>query len=292
MRSSSMPLPGFTGYARPDAGKDVRQLSVDPQELAKLVNRSGFLFQIAVEEHVRHNTDNHGWEVMAREYPWSTVDRARSGFIDFVAGRGTLRCVFECKRTQGGEWIFLVRDSDAETSLLRTLWSFIAKDDKQGWGWDDLHFEPATLRSEFCFVRGASDDDKPMLERIATDLVKASESLAREELGLRRRFRGPTGYLPVIVTNANLYACRVDPKEIDLASGNAPSSAKFEPVLSIRFRKSLGSDVVHAPDTYESVSEGSTKKERSAFVVHVSHLTEWLSKIKEKPLHFYPWSHL
>lgn len=98
---------------------------INHDDLAKLVNRSGFLFQLAVEEHVRQSSPSHGWDVLAREYPWHTRDQARSGFIDFVAGKDFLRAVVECKRTQGGEWIFLVPEPARETCELRAHWGFL-----------------------------------------------------------------------------------------------------------------------------------------------------------------------
>jgi hypothetical protein len=266
---------------------------VDGEALEKLVNRSGFLFQLAVEDHVRQGLSKHEWEVTAREYPWATADRGRSGFIDFVAERNNLRCVFECKRTQGGGWIFLVPDDSADTIALRTLWSAFGQSGARGWGWDDLNFHPRTLRSEFCVVHGASDDDKPMLERISADLVRASESLAREELAMQNRECGVFGYIPVIVTNTKLYACRVNPALVDLTSGTLPSSARFEEVSAIRFRKALPTDLPHPPDNYETIKKGLTLKERSAFVVQVTHLSEWLSSLKEasrQPASQYPWS--
>jgi hypothetical protein len=160
-----------------------------------------------------------------------------------------------------------------------------------------LDFEPAALKSEFCVVRGASDDDKPMLERIAGDLVRACESLGREEIETKGWEQGSAGYLPVIVTNAKLYVCRVDPLKVDLGSGMLPSSAQFNEVPVIRFRKALGSDILHLPMTYGSLQEGLRKKERSAFIVHVSYLSQWLASLRELPpaplaMKRYPWAHL
>lgn len=251
------------------------------QELAKLVNRSGFLFQLAAEEFVRRGALAHGWEVVAREYPWSTADRGRAGFIDFVAEKDQLRCVFECKRTQGGEWIFLVPEESAvQTVHLRTLWSVVGNTGQRGWGWDDVGFSPASVSAQFCIVRGASDEDKPMLERIAGDLVRASESLATEELGMAQREPGMWGYLPVILTNSTLYACRVDPHKVDRQKGTLPDSATFEEIPFIRFRKALPTEIEHAPDTYESISKGLFKKERSAFVVSILHLHDFLANLR------------
>lgn len=267
----------------------------DDDELTKLANRSGFLFQLGVEELVRRGLIFHQWEVIAREYPWSTADGGRSGFIDVVAGRNNLRCVIECKRTQGGEWIFPVAANALDTLELRTLWAVVGEN-ARGWGWDDLNFNPSSLRAEFCIVRGASDEDKPMLERIAGDLVRASESLAREELLIHGKYDGVFGYLPVIVTNASLIICRVDPAQIDTTTGLLPSSATFETVNAVRFRKALATDLTHAPETYTDLGAGLRRKERSVFVVHVSHLPVWLAGVREAQRGVasaqYPWEKL
>lgn len=264
------------------------------EDLAKLVNRSGFLFQLAVEDRVRKDSSAHEWEVLAREYPWSSGDHGRSGFIDFVAERDNLRCVFECKRTQAAEWIFLVSQDSAATVELRMLWSFVDQSGARGWGWGDMDYHPQTLRSEFCIVRGASDDDRPMLERVAGDLVRASESLAREELSMTNRGCGAFGYIPVIVTNTTLYACRVDPTLVDLSTGILPPSATFEEVQAIRFRKALATDLAHAPESYPTINKGLFAKERSAFVVQVAHLSSWLSSLKQAQRQWrqLPWTHL
>lgn len=269
---------------------------MDRTELEKLVNRSGFLFQLAVEEHIRSNKPTHNWEVVAREYPWSSPGADRTGFIDIVADRAGLHAVIECKRTQGGDWIFLVPFESQDTVKLRTLWSYLTEDRRHGYGWDDLHFVPATLESEFCIVRGGSDDDKPMLERIAGDLVRAAESLAREHLDTQRRHRGPAGYIPIIVTNAKLHVCRVNLGDVDLHTGSVPASATFEETGAIRFRKATATDIKHPPASYGSIREGLVKKERSAVIVNVAHLTDWLASVSEQPsglsVPLRPWRHL
>jgi hypothetical protein len=283
------------GFHQRSVGR-LRESHMERSELEKLVNRSGFLFQMAVEEHIRANTNNHGWEVAAREYPWSSPLGDRRGFIDIIADRSYLHSVVECKRTQGGEWIFLVPSASKETLRLRTLWSYLTDDRRQGYGWDDLHFTPATLESEFCIVRGGSDDDKPMLERIVGDLVRASESLAREQLDRQGRHPGPAGYIPLIVTNAKLYACRVDPRDVDLQTGSVPSSAVFEETDAIRFRKATASDIEHTPSSYGSIRDGLKKKERSSVVVNVERLSDWLISVSEEGSGLSapprPWRHL
>lgn len=268
----------------------------DEEKRAKLVNDSGFLFQIAVEEHVRATTSRHSWSVEAREYPWNSPKGDRSGFIDFVAARGSLRSVVECKRTRGGEWVFLLPEKSEPTVQLRTLWSFLAWDKVNDWGWSDLQFEPAMLRSEFCIVRGSSDDDRPMLERIAAEVVRAAESLACEELAMNQQHPGSSGYLPVIVTNAKLVACHVSLTDVNLQAGELPPSARFEEIGAIRFQKALPSDLVHLPDSYASMSEALRIKERSVFVVNVGHLAHWLAAVRQVPRSLSsppdPWRHM
>jgi hypothetical protein len=269
---------------------------MDPSELVKLVNASGFLFQWAVEEHVRATSGKHNWKVVAREYPWSTDDRSRGGYIDFVADRYGLYAVFECKRTRGGEWIFLVPPDAAPTLNMLTLWCYVTEEGENELGWGNLHFEPAMLRAEFCIVRGASDDDKPMLERIAGDLVRASESLARDEAKTKRRRSGSVAaFLPVVVTNARLYVCRVDPQQVDLATGVLPSTANFEEVTALKFQKATATDLRNSGDQ-RSIQEMLLTRERSVVVVNVEHLSEWLNSVSEKANGLSapprPWKHL
>ena len=260
-------------------------------KLEELVNRSGFLFQLGVEDFIRQGLLSHRWEVLAHEYPWFAHDRTRSGFIDLITGNENLRCVFECKRTQGGEWVFVVPMPSNLTIELRTLWAIVTKIGERRLGWDDLEFTPPTFRSEFCIVRGASDDDKPMLERITGDLVRAAESLAREELELHAYDDGPYGYIPVLVTNTSLVACFVDPAMIDRSTGFLPKDAKFEEVGAIRFRKALPTDVPHG-STYSDIRGGIRKKERSAFVVNVGYLATFLAALRmaSRPASPLPWA--
>jgi hypothetical protein len=266
-------------------------------DLANLVNSSGFLFQWAVEEYVRQTSPEHHWEVVAREFPWATVDGGRSGFVDFIADRFGLHAVFECKRSKDGEWVFLVPE-DAEPNLeFRTLWSYITDGGVNELGWGDLHVAPKMLRSELCVVRGASDNDKPMLERIASDLVRSAESVARSQGDtLRRKPNTAAAFIPVIVTNTKLYACRVNPREVDLAVGTLPAAATFEPVMAIKFQKATATDVNQPNTKHRTLHDQWLSKERSVVVVNVAHLKDWLINLSEVASGLSappkPWKHL
>lgn len=63
----------------------------DKDPLTRLVNASGFAFQIGLEHQITQSRDQHRWVVMSREH-----------------GSGNLRLVLECKRPRDGTWMFLV----------------------------------------------------------------------------------------------------------------------------------------------------------------------------------------
>lgn len=256
----------------------------DTTKLAKLVESSGFLFQLAVEEQVRRTGHQHGTEVVGREYPWRSPDNTRSGFIDFIADHLSIRCVFECKKTAPeGEWVFLVAGEETPTvARVKSYWSFRSGVDSNRWGfrWDYIRFDPVTYQSEFCIVRGSSEKDKPLLERTAADLVRSTESLGLDEFRNLHVIGEPLIYLPVIVTNAQLFVCKVDPAQVDLRTGELPSSAQWESVEAIRFRKALPTDLPTAHIRgYKTIREDLNESVRTVFVVQAQHLVTWLSKL-------------
>jgi hypothetical protein len=88
----------------------------------------------------------------------------------------------------------------------------------------------------------------------------------------------------------------VSPAQVDLTTGLLPKDAHFEEVSAIRFQKALPTDLIHPPDSYETIAKGLVRKERSAFVVNVSHLPTWLLSLRQAenafPTWEYPWSNL
>jgi hypothetical protein len=53
-------------------------------ELLKLINGSGFPFQMAAKERIQSTSDAHGWEVVAEEHPWRHPSAGSAGFVDLV----------------------------------------------------------------------------------------------------------------------------------------------------------------------------------------------------------------
>ena len=144
--------------------------------------------------------------VASREHPWESA--SGPSFIDLVLRLGRAVAPIECKRTRGGEWVFLVPEDEASPrSGARISWIAGHASGRVGAGCDELDFSPATYESSFCVVRGSGEQDRPMLERICSILLAASDALAVQEARLMERQPGQAWnafYVPMVVTTANL----------------------------------------------------------------------------------------
>jgi len=154
------------------------------EKLRNFVNSSGFPLQIAIEHLVRSKTLSHCWKVRYKEHSWKNVDTHNSGFIDLILAddNGTSAMVIECKRVQDASWIFLL-PSMKQANVERThVWvSRLDGQEARFFGWNDIAADPASPESEFCIVPGQDQKSRPMLERIASELIEATEGLARED---------------------------------------------------------------------------------------------------------------
>lgn len=253
-------------------------MTSDNSDLLKLINASGFLFQLKVEQLIADTSSKHGKSTLAREHKWTDQISGREGFIDLVTSAGTNgKIIIECKRVRDGEWVFLVPNDAQETKNTRVLWSRRFSENRQGAAWDDFGFSPESLESEFCVVRGQGEKQTPMLERLSGILVGSIEALADEELNYGRSI-GRTGlrfYFPVIVTTATLWVCRVQASDIELKSGDL-KSADFEEVPFIRFTKSLPSTLSSSRPP-SKLEDAARENRRTVFVVNVEELVPFLS---------------
>ena len=247
------------------------------ENLLNLANSSGFLFQLGVEQVISTSYSSHGKRIVAREHRWQDLETGVEGFIDLVLTTGTHgKMVLECKRVRDAQWIFLVGEQADMTRKARVLWSGEPSTGKQAIAWDEFNLVPPSLESQFCIVRGQSSGQQPMLERISSIVVRASEALATEEMQFPRE-PGRSGYqfyFPVIVTTAELLACKFDPLEIDLLSGELPD-ASFEEVPFVRFTKSLSS--AHSSSMPpRDLQESARESQRTVFVISVKKLADVL----------------
>lgn len=247
--------------------------------LLSVVNASGFPLQIAVEHMVRATRSVHGWDVRYVEHSWLNRINGRSGFIDLVLCNqyGTSSLVVECKRVRDTAWVFMSPDgSDKSRGHCKSWIRRYSGGSMTYFGWQDLVVSPATAEASYCTVRGQTDSS-PMLERVASELVLATEALANEERDYRPNYENIHFYFNIIVTTAELMVCSFDPAVISLANGSL-ETADFKAVPYIRFRKQLTANgELFTPDDYATGMDPSKRKEHTVFVVNSSSLADFLT---------------
>jgi hypothetical protein len=259
----------------------------DQDELLKLTNTSGFVFQIGVRHEIERTFQNHGWTVAVEEHHWRHPETGQSGFIDLVVRnipRVIVRIVIECKRATDQKWIFLVPEDEFEPVATSSVFlSARAQENQDVWAWLTDDIEPRSVEAGFCIVRGQGDKNSPMLERVADILLPSVEAVAIEEMSLEPH--SPIGtnalYLPVIVTNARLYSCLFDPADVGMDSGKL-SGAKFTEEKMLRFRKNLITGFKDE-EKHRDLVEANRQKQRSIWVVNSSHLSEILAGFVTSP---------
>lgn len=146
-------------------------------------------------------------------------------------------------------------------------------------GWGDIQVYPKSPESDFCVIRGQGEKDRPMLERVAAQVVAASDGLCDDLISLHAKSTKTKVVIPVVVTNADLVVAQFDPSTMDLAAGEI-AGATFKSVPHLRFRKTLGprsGDLDYEPQELHELALGSV---RTVFVVRADALTEWLGKLE------------
>jgi len=261
------------------------------------VNASGYLFQLkiaAIVNNFSKECTRRQLHLLATEHRWADEETGLEGFIDLVMETGTNgRLVIECKRIKGnGKWVFLVPQKQAqESGASRILWTGKDTKGRPMAAWDGFHHGPDSLTSSFCIVRGSGESDPPYLERIASILIRATESLANEEISFikERSTPGLRFYFPTIITNANLVVCKYDHEKIDTSTGEL-DEGDFQSVPMIRFTKSLSSRVGTSFPSRNILVSG-LESERTIFVINSDELINILKREWEfrGPDHYKGW---
>jgi hypothetical protein len=265
-------------------------------EIFKQVARSGFPFQLKVEDEVRSTFDKHRWSVESREHPWIHPEPGSSGFIDIVLKHekySTCRLVMECKRIKADDarqlrWIFLLPDSEVEQTELATCFEVLGQTDHKAepptWSdvraWDNVLSKPGSLQSEFCVLPSDEQRRQPILESLAVEVLESIEGLAQEEVNIWKS-QNPSSSIrlfifPVIVTNAELVVCRFNSKLVNIHDGTLVSDkAEILPAPFIRFRKSLATNF--PPGSFSNLKTANQARERTVFVVNAASITDFLT---------------
>lgn len=254
---------------------------VEEDSHLKIVNESGFPLQIAVETLIRNHSPG-AWQVRFVEHAWRSQDGSQSGFIDLVIQNpyDTAVMVIECKRVRDAAWIFLA--AKGRSTSRRHCKAWITRRVPQGFkffGWEDLPVDPSSPEASICVVRGqATNGSRPMLERIASEVVASTEALAHQEKEYRHQNSDDNvrAYFNVIVTTAPLVMADFDPTEIDIADGNM-AGGKFTTVPYVRFRKQLLNTTVPFTQAEYRQHDLASNRESTVFVVNSEHVADFLA---------------
>jgi hypothetical protein len=254
---------------------------MDIEKFNKTVNSSGFPLQIAIENAVK--SPNCEWRVLTKEHSWEKDAGDLGGFIDSILENNNKQDVLtiECKRARDTNWIFLQPDPKQNSRKHVKHWvTYYESGILKKYGWIDGTAEPSSPESEFCII-DRQDETKPMLERISSELITATESFARKDreylIGNPNLLRFVT---PVIVTTAQLQLCNFLPENISISSGEI-SGASYQTIPFLRFRKQLSTRAVDinkiTKPTYYEISKA---KENTVFIVNSDHFLEFLEQFQ------------
>ena len=249
---------------------------MNDDKLIEAVNRSGFPLQIGLEHLVQVNFKDQ-WKVIYSEHSWKNPIDSSAGFIDLIVEDvyTTTVLVIEAKKVIDASWIFLV-SQDAQMRR-RQVKSWVTCPAKNYFDYQELAAKPDSVESKFCVVDGQDPKSRPMLERIASEIVSSTEGFAAEEkpLLLATALRM---YFSVIVTTATLKVCKTDLDSIAIDTGRL-SKAELIEVPYLRFRKQLNYNI-SASASYEHFrpEEIARQKENTVFVVNSNHLIDFLSE--------------
>lgn len=247
------------------------------EDLLKVINASGFLFQLRVEDEIVRTSASHHKSVLAVEHMWSDEFTGEEGFIDLILQTGTQgRIVVECKRVIDATWHFLVPIGATPVKRANILWSYKFDDHHQVAAWDELNLGPESMESSFCIVRGQGEKDQPMLERLTGVLLHSTECFATEEQNYHRPsgLSGIRFYFPVVITTAKLKICKCDFSKINLSTGQI-LDAEFEDVPFLRFTKSMSTQLPSS-NPPENLSLSMKGNQRTVFIINADSLSTTL----------------
>jgi len=253
----------------------------ETDELAELVNASGLALQLKVEHALKHNID-HAWRVVSREHPWSLGDDL--GFVDLVLASDVASCVVECTQARDSSWIFVVpKEADGKRTGMRVSWLSGKRFPLITSGCGNVDLLPFSYDASFCVARATTGMDRTMLERACTTLLRSCDALATQEIKILSAMQQSYGgyYIPLIVTTAALYACKLDPETVSLNDGRM-SNPEVEPVPYIRFTKAFSAaSVVTSTATPASLEELAEQEARTVVIVNANHVVDFLTAVQQ-----------
>ena len=236
---------------------------------------SGFPFQTAVVQVIRTSP---GWSIHATEYPW-IGPKQDDQFLDIVATSNRFVLTVECKKTRQDTFTFL-RPSERDlksghTSEFRCLnfQKFTPIPGPLYFTCETRGIFPNSPSCEFCVVNSKKSDR--LLERDASLVIRATEAFvqdSQEISQISKNLGHPFPLLPVIVTNAQLFAVQYAPSGVSLETGEFHEIPKeIEEAPWVRFSKAF------------TTSKRRDYANRSVFVVSAKNFAEFLGLLEFAP---------
>lgn len=249
----------------------------EPQR--ELLNRSGIPFQLAVEREARRVAPTHGFDVVGREVPWE------HGFLDILIRGPKSYLGIECKRVEDQSWTFVVTSDGAlrETRCRLEWYNPLVPESEPVKNPDEANIfcseftivEPCP-ESEFCVI--PKGGPIKTVEEIASEVLSACHDILDRGDLVHPQDRWEA-IVPVIITNANILVCHMDPARVELTTGRVDlSTAVFHEVKWVRFRKTLVND---RSNTYSEDPLGPREwiadRERTVFVMRPESLSQLMN---------------
>lgn len=241
------------------------------------VNRSGFPFQIAVEDEINLMRNmREPWLTVGTEVPW------QEGFIDIVVRRHEAIAILECKRVEPHDWIFLVPQSAEKT--IRVSWNFFdartVEPGKPGLYLGEFTMASHSYEASLCALN-KNKTSNLTLEKLCQELMRASQGIA--DFPALKRETEIEILIPILVTTARLLVCRYNARQVDPLDGIIhKGSAEFEEVPYIRFRKAFELLMEAKPDTQMSLRQLAAQHQQTVFVCNGAHIKRLLLDLQKK----------
>ncbi len=276
---------------------------MNDKDVLKQINKSGFPFQLRVMDQIRQTADQHGWRISSYEHPWTDESSQTGGFIDIVLEHSrivTARLVIECKRVKADDqrqlrWVFLLPEKKPIPTNIASCFELEGRGGRVESGayewndlrlWDTVRLSPESFESGFCSLSGDDSGRKPLLEKLAFELLESLEGLAEEEVKVKKSAKERHLRLfvfPVVVTNAELFMCSFDSSRIEIDNGTlAFDDVEMKSVPFIRFRKSL--ETSFPTGEFYGLDAASKARERTIFIVNAARMSEFLNNWEFKAM--------
>jgi hypothetical protein len=246
------------------------------------LKNSGFPFQTRIAHDLAKSAL---WELLGTEIPWSDAS-GKDQFIDAIGRKQGIYAVVEVKKMENAALTFLrpigtgvarptdtavlacsIKNAVAHTLPVSTFWAVFCT----------CH---ESYVSELCVPAKQQGPEKRLLEADAARLVHATNWVAKQEgrllCHLQTEGRLPqvgAVYVPILVTNADLYSALYNPEDVDLTTARFTMEPTLEQVEWIRFTKHF------------STKDDLDSDQRTVFVVNSAGFAKFLSwfGVKARP---------